>query len=85
MWRSMSKVKVKLNSSGIRELLKSAPISGACEEEAKKIQQRAGEGFEVQSRTYPERKGAAVIAATSEARQRNYKDNTLLKAMGGGK
>lgn len=78
------KVKVELNNAGIRELLKSAPISGACEDEARKIRQRAGEGFEVQSRSYPERKGAAVVAATSEARRKNSKENTLLKAMGGG-
>ena len=85
MWQDMSKVKIKLNSAGVRQLLKSAPITGACENEARKIQQRAGEGFEVESRNYPERTGVAVVAATSEAIQKNYKDNTLLKAMGGGK
>lgn len=76
------KVKIKLNPAGVRELLKSAPIAGACDEQAQVIRGKAGEGFEVQKRTYPERTGAAVVAVSSEARKRNYKENTLLKAMG---
>ena len=83
MWHVMSKkVKIKLNSAGVKELLKSAPIVDACEEQAQMIRNRAGEGFEVQKRTYPERTGAAVVAATSEARKKNLKENTLLKAIG---
>lgn len=81
----MGNVKIKLNSAGIREMLKSEAISEACKEQADKIKQAAGEGFEVQKRKYPERSGYAVSAESKEAIRKVYSDNVLLKAMGGAK
>jgi hypothetical protein len=77
------KVEIKLNSTGVRELLKSPEIQAACMDEALKVAGRAGGGYEAQTRSYPERSGAAVVAGTEEAKRDNLRNNTLLKAMGG--
>lgn len=79
---SKSIVDLKLNSDGIQELLKSDAIASTCKEQADAIAERAGEGYEVTSRQYPERTAYAVSAVTKEARQDNLKNNTLLKAIG---
>lgn len=80
----MSKsVKIKLNSAGVREVLKSAAIQQECIRQAQIVQSRAGTGYETQTRTYPERTGAVIKAVTKEARRDNRKNNTLLKALGG--
>jgi hypothetical protein len=76
------KVTIKLKSAGIRELLKSPGIANECMSAAQSVRQRAGDGYEVQSRNYPERTGAAVVAATKEAIQDNLDNNTLLRALG---
>lgn len=41
----MSNFKFKLNSSGIREFLQSAPVQTMLENKARAIQQRAGDGM----------------------------------------
>lgn len=79
----MSKtVIIKLNSQGVQELLKSAAIASACREQAKAVAGRAGDGYEVEERNYPERTGYVVSAEADEARRDNLKNNTLLKALG---
>ena len=78
----MSKITVKLNSQGVRELLKSQAIADACREQADAVAGRAGEGYSVEQRDYPERTGYVVSAETDEARTDNLKNNTLLKALG---
>lgn len=78
----MSNFKVKLNSRGVRELLKSPEIAKACEEQAEAVAERAGDGYVVGQRSYPERTGYAVNAATDKAKRDNLKNNTLLKALG---
>ena len=77
----MSNMKFKLNSAGVKELLKSEAMKSVLDEHASQIQQRAGEGYEVEERNYPERAGAVVRAATAEAYYDNLKNNTLLKAV----
>ena len=78
----MSNITVKLNSQGVRELLKSQAIADACREQADAVAGRAGEGYSVEQRDYPERTGYVVSAETDEARTDNLKNNTLLKALG---
>lgn len=80
----MAKVKFKLNGSGVRELLKSGPISEECHQYATEILSRCGgvEGYVVGPRNYPERSGAAVYAEAYPAISDNLKNNTLLKAVG---
>ena len=81
----MSKGKFKLNRSGVRELMKSSEMLEICTEYANDIRDRAGEGYEVSQHIGKNRVNASVIAATRSAMQDNYKHNTLLKALGGGK
>ena len=79
----MSKVEIELNSAGIQELLKSAEIQGYCEELARGVASRAGDGYEVDTMVGKTRVNASVYAATKEANKDNLENNTLLKALGG--
>lgn len=79
---SNKNVQIVLNSAGVRELLKSDAIAAACKEQADAVAARAGDGYIVEQRNYPERTGYAVTAETDEARRDNYNHNTLLKALG---
>ena len=84
----MSKVKFELNRAGVRALLKSPEAQHLCMEYANAALGRASAsstGYVVETRNYPERSGAAVRADTYEARKDNYDNNTLLKALGGGR
>lgn len=78
----MSKVKIKLNDAGIKQLLKSSEMQSICMEHARNIQQRAGDNYEVGERHYPERNGAAVYPSNDDGYYDNLHNNTLLKAMG---
>ena len=81
----MSKVKFDMDRAGVRELLWSQEATGVVLPYAQAIAGRAGEGFEVTTYVGRNRVNASVHAATFEARKKNYENNTLLKAMGGGK
>lgn len=81
----MSKVKIELNNAGIRELLKSPEVMALCVESANQVRSRAGDGFEVESYTGFDRAHAVVFADTPEAKRDNLENNTLLKAVGGGR
>lgn len=81
----MLKAKIKLNGKGVRALLRSAEMQQICMEHANAVQQRAGEGYVVEKRNYPERSGAAVRPDNAEAYYDNLHHNTLLKALGGSK
>lgn len=82
-----TKIRIELNSDGIRELLMSDAIAKECEKAAQAIASRAGEGFEV----LPMRKqsfgggriGYAVKTATQEAREAEATDKVLSKAVRG--
>lgn len=80
----MSKVKFKLNRAGVRELMQSPEARSVVESYAHQIQGRAGNGYEVSTYVGKTRVNASVFAATPEALQDNYDNNTLLKARGGG-
>lgn len=83
----MSSVKIKLNTSylRVRELLRSSELQEECVSYAKQIQATAGEHFAVESRSYPERRGAAVYPADDVGYYDNLKNNTLVKAMSAAK
>lgn len=81
----MSKVRFKLKRAGVRELMKSEEMLGICTEYADGVQSRAGEGYEVTTRIGKNRANASVMAVTYKARKDNYDNNTLLKALGGGR
>lgn len=80
----MSKVDFKLNRSGVRSLMQSPEAQAIVESYARQVQSRAGEGYEVSTYVGKTRVNASVRAETFEARQDNYNNNTLLKALGGG-
>lgn len=77
----MSKVRVKLNKAGVRELLKSQEIAGECMEHAKQIQGRAGKHYAAEIRRYPERTGAAVYPSDPAGYYDNLRNNTLVRSM----
>lgn len=77
-------VKIKLNRKGVREMLHYPEIEALITDKAKAVQSRAGEGYTVavsnssgKSRTY-----TTVRAEEPQAIRKNFKHNTLLKALG---
>ena len=78
----MSKrVKVKLNSAGVRELLKSSAMAGVCRTQADAVKNRCGSGYTVSAYTGRTRVNCSVVAETPEARRNNSENNTILKAL----
>lgn len=75
------KIRVVLNSDGVRELLQSGEMMGICASHANGIAARAGDGYIVTTYTGRTRVNASVYAATDEAKRDNMKNNTLLKAV----
>lgn len=75
--------KFKLNSSGVREILKSEGASEECGKYASQTLARCGgkDGYKMETRKYPERSGYAVFAEDYPAIADNLKNNTLLKAL----
>lgn len=80
----MSKVQVKLNYAGVRELLKSAEMEACLDEYADKMMRQLDDGYEVEHRK-TDRAVVSVGAVTAKARAQNSKNQTLLKALGAAK
>lgn len=79
----MSKVKIKLNRAGVRELLLSGEMLSECQGAAEGVAMRAGSGYSVTPyATGKTRVNVSVSAETDEAKADNSKNNTLLKAIG---
>ena len=74
-------IRVELNSDGVRELLRSPEMAAVCQEQARMIANRAGDGYTVSTFTGANRVNASVMTETTEAMQDNLKNNTLLKAV----
>ena len=77
----MSKMKFKLNSSGVRQLLQSAHMQTVLEQQASAIRNRAGIGYQQDTYVGKNRANAMVWADTHQAKRDNMKNNTLLKAV----
>ena len=77
----MAKIKVKLNSAGVRELLKSSEMQAILEAKATQIAQSAGSGYEIDRYTGVNRVNVGIYPATKAARSDNFRNNTLLKAV----
>lgn len=77
----MSKVKIKLNRAGVRELLRSDEMKGHLTEIAEAVRDRAGDGYTVTSHTGKNRANASVFAESFEAKRDNMKNNTLLRSL----
>lgn len=88
----MSKVKFKLNLPGLNELMKSAPMQGILNEKGANVAASANGMKQIDEAEYGfDTKTINWIAVTTiradngAAVADNYQNNTLLKALGGGK
>ena len=79
----MSKVRIELNSAGIRELLRSEEMGAIVEGHAAAVAGRCGEGYASDRKLMPGRVIASAYTDTKEARRDNSENHTLLKSLGG--
>lgn len=77
-------VSFKHNLAGYRELMKKPETVKVIDGYVQQVAQRAGEGFEGDTITGKNRTQGRVHAGDDSARRATYKDNALLKALGGG-
>lgn len=78
----MDKVKIELNSSGIRQLLKSEEMGQMLKQQAEQVRARCGSGYSTDLYQASSRVISGVFAETAEAAKQNSRENTLLKALG---
>ena len=78
----MSKVKLKLNKSGVRQMLRSEEMQAACVKIANDAVSDLGDGFSVNTKVGKNRVNAEITADSYAARWRNNRDNLILKALG---
>jgi hypothetical protein len=78
----MAKAKIELNSSGIRQLLKSEEMGQMLKQQAEQVRARCGSGYSTDLYQASSRVIAGVFAETAEAAKQNSRENTLLKALG---
>ena len=77
----MSKIRIELNSAGVRELLRSQSVADVLAEHAAAIAGRCGEGYAHDTHMTPGRVVASAYTETPEAMADNLRENTLLRAM----
>ena len=77
----MAKVKVELNTDGVRELLRSGEMKAECEKRANQALGKLGEGYTVTTHTGKNRVNASIYAESYQARRENMENNTILKAL----
>ncbi|WP_417106559.1 hypothetical protein [Hominenteromicrobium sp.] len=75
-------MKIELNSSGIRQLLKSEEMGQMLKQQAEQVRARCGSGYSTDLYQASSRVIAGVFAETAEAAKQNSRENTLLKALG---
>ena len=78
----MAKVKIELNSSGIRQLLKSEEMGQMLKQQAEQVSARCGSGYSTDLYQASSRVIAGVLAETAEAAKQTSRENTLIKALG---
>lgn len=77
------KVKIKLNRAGVRSLLLSSDIAAAVDVAADMVLQRCGPGYAKEPIYMGKNRSNVQIYPESKAAVKdNYKNNTLLKAIG---
>lgn len=78
-------VVIKLNRSGMRQLLRSPEIQADMERRARQIAGAAGEGMAVESEVGPNRARAEVRTDTFEARRAEATDRRLSNSVDAGR
>ncbi len=76
-----SEVIIRLNPSGVRELLRSEEMQLACENQAEIIARKCGEGYEISAYSGKTRVNVSVRPKTAKAKRDNAENNTLWKAL----
>lgn len=79
----MTKVRVKLNSKGVRALLQSNEMRNVCAERAQNAFAHLGPGYETNTYTGSTRVNAGIRAKTRQARQDALKNGSIWKAVFG--
>lgn len=77
-----TQVRVKLNSDGVRTLLKSPAMQAILRGHAQRIAARAGEGHQVNVGTTGTRARAEVVTDTIDAMRAEAVDRNLTRAFG---
>lgn len=75
----MAKVKIDLNSPGVRALLRSPEMQAVLKDRADTVKDRCGDGYEAY--VAPTRAVAVVETTSAAAYNDNSANNTLLKAV----
>lgn len=78
------KWKVWIEPTGVYEILKSPEMQEILRSEAEKVQQKAGQDYKATVRVGSKRAVATISPDSYRAYYDNLKNNTLLKALGGG-
>lgn len=82
----MAKVRFQLNLAGLNELMKSAEMKAILEANGKAVANHAegmsGEAYDTRVHDASWVSICNVFPATDEARSENYKNNTVVKALG---
>lgn len=81
----MADAKIKLNSRGMAELLKSAAVLADLRARANRVAAAAGPGMEVEARVGRTRARASVRTATPEARRAEATSRKLTRAFDAGR
>lgn len=79
----MTKVKVKLNRKGVRELLKSDELRNVCAQRAQNAMAHLGPGYETNTYIGKTRANAGIRAKTRQARSDALKNGSIWKAVFG--
>lgn len=79
----MANIKIVLNSSGVREMLRSDEMMAICEEHANKALSRLGDDYTVTTQKGKNRVNASIYAESYKAKKENAENNTILKALRG--
>lgn len=77
----MSKMRFKLNRSGVASLMKSEAMQSVLKTKATGVRNRCGDGYQQDLYVGKTRANAMVSAKTYQAKADNKKNNTLLKAV----
>lgn len=78
----MSKVKIELNLQGINEMMKSEEIQAHLQAAGEAVANSAGNGYAAKTSTIRWIAVTNVYPDTKEAAHDNFKNNSLLKAVG---
>lgn len=77
----MNNIKVKLNHSGVREMLKSAEMQSLLAERAQAVVNRLGDGYAADPYVGKNRANVSIHPETAKAFRETYKENSILKAL----